>query len=234
MTENKIATVRDIVKEPGGAYLGRVYLQVSIGVGISTLVAYLIYRIPGIQSLFLFPSHQMTVVGALATLSPLPLIFGAFLCQDSLPKEISIGLFYLINAAVGIPLALLPFFFSGESIVSSAFITALSFLVLSIFAITTKRDLGWIGTFLVSGLTAILLFSVGNLFFSSAHLMTSLNIASVLLFCGYITFNTQMAVKDHIQRDNCSDLYDVVESALDMYLGIAGQFVNLFRVIVGQ
>nr|WP_264821048.1 Bax inhibitor-1 family protein [Acetobacter malorum] len=157
-----------------------------------------------------------------------------FVSQSFTPPQFSLGLFYLISACIGLPMAVLPFRFSGSSIVSSALITAATFFALSIFAITTKRNLGWLGNFLFCGLTALLLMSIGNLFFASAHLMTALNIASVILFSGYIAFDTQLAVQKHNDRSNCSDLYDVAEDALNIYLDIVNLFVNLLFLVAGE
>ncbi|KXV06530.1 hypothetical protein AD930_08025 [Acetobacter malorum] len=64
--------------------------------------------------------------------------------------------------------------------------------------------------------------------------MTALNIASVILFSGYIAFDTQLAVQKHNDRSNCSDLYDVAEDALNIYLDIVNLFVNLLFLVAGE
>ncbi|GBQ86708.1 hypothetical protein AA14337_3394 [Acetobacter malorum DSM 14337] len=74
MNNNEFTMVRDIPESPAGVHLGRIYLQVSIGLAVSALVAYLAFHLPGIRDVFFRPDHDLTIAGTSVSLLPFLLI----------------------------------------------------------------------------------------------------------------------------------------------------------------
>lgn len=102
--------------------------------------------------------------------------------------------------------------------------TGVGFAGLSVYAAVTKRDLSFLRTFLITSLFAIIGVSLGNIFFfKSAAVDGALAAVSVVVFCGFIAFDTQ-----RLMRTLAMD--DPVGFALSLYLDILNLFLALLRL----
>jgi modulator of FtsH protease len=83
----------------------------------------------------------------------------------------------------------------GNQIVMSAFgTTAVLFLGLSGYALTTRRDFSFMGGFLMVGLLVVLAAIIANIFLEIPALSLTISAASVLLMSGLILFDTSRMV----------------------------------------
>ncbi len=82
----------------------------------------------------------------------------------------------------------------GELIATSMGGTAIIFLGLSGYALTTQRDFSFLGGFLFAGLIVVLLAAFAGLFLQMPGLWLAINAAVILIFSGFILFDTSRII----------------------------------------
>jgi len=92
--------------------------------------------------------------------------------------------------------AYLTMFSNGSELVISAFTaTAVAFVALSAFAVTTKKDFSFMGSFLFVGILVAFLAGLGAYFFQLPALALAVSAIFAVLMCGLILFQTQQIVQ---------------------------------------
>ena len=99
------------------------------------------------------------------------------------------------------------------------------FVGLSAYALTTKRDFSAIGGFLGMGLFVVIGASVLNLFLGASVLSLAIASVTILLFGGYVLYDTQRMLRE-------GDLKPV-PAALGLYLNFLNLFLALLRILSG-
>lgn len=141
------------------------------------------------------------------------------------------GLTFLTGLMIAPLLATILSMPGGAGIVGQAFfMTSIAFGGISLFAMTTKKDFSFIGSFLFASFWIVfiagIIFALGTTFgwfaYSSIfHLFLSSAIA--LLMCGFILHDTQQIVKG---------IYDSpVEAALSLYMAFFNLFTSLLQIL---
>jgi modulator of FtsH protease len=82
----------------------------------------------------------------------------------------------------------------GELIATAMGGTAIIFLALSGYALTTQRDFSFLGGFLFAGIIVVLLAAFAGIFLKMPGLYLAINAAVILLFSGFILFDTSRIV----------------------------------------
>jgi modulator of FtsH protease len=120
---------------------------------------------------------------------------------------------------------------NGSHIVTAAFgSTAVAFLGLSAYAITTRRDFSYMRGFLVVGLLVVLGAIIANIFFlQMPALSLTISAAAVLLMSGMILFDTSRMI--HGGETN----YVIMTVSLfaDIYVMFV-HLLNLFSALSGD
>ncbi|GJM05576.1 MAG: BAX inhibitor protein [marine bacterium B5-7] len=120
--------------------------------------------------------------------------------------------------------AYLSFFSNGaELVMTAAGGTGVIFLGLSGYALTTRKDFSFMGGFLFIGLIVIVLASLANLFFQVAAIQLALSAMSILLFSGYILYDTSKII--HGGETN------YVMATVTLFLDIYLIFMNLLQLL---
>ncbi|MEO5376920.1 MAG: Bax inhibitor-1/YccA family protein [Magnetococcus sp. DMHC-6] len=106
----------------------------------------------------------------------------------------------------------------------AVFLTGVSFVGLSFYALTTHRDLSMMGGMLFAGLIIVLAGSVLNLFIQSSGVAFAVSAIGSVIFSGFILWETQ-SLK--------ANPWAVAPSvaALSMYLNVINLFVSLLRLL---
>lgn len=116
-------------------------------------------------------------------------------------------------------------FYPGPTM-SAGVTTAVIFFALSAYARTTKRDLSFMGGFLTMGLVAIIVMMLLNVFFfQSSALQMGISVAGVLIFSGFIMYDTQ-----NIMRRYPPEEY--ISATLALYLDILNLFWFLLQIFL--
>lgn len=84
---------------------------------------------------------------------------------------------------------------NGSQIVAAAFATtAVIFLGLSAYALTTRKDFSFMGGFLTVGLIVVLVAIIANIFLQIPALSLTISAAAVILMSGLILFDTSRMI----------------------------------------
>lgn len=220
------------------SYMLGVYNYMAAGVGLTGVVAYLVYT----QAVIIGADGKMaglTAFGTALYASPLkwvvmlaPLAFVFFLGFRI--QKMSVGTaqmtFWAFAAIMGISISSIFLVFTGQSITQVFFVTAAAFAGLSAYGYTTKRDLtGW-GSFLIMGVVGIIVAAIVNLFLQSSALQFAISVIGVLVFAGLTAYDTQR-IKDEylaIRHDTTMVAKAAIMGALSLYL----DFINMFMMML--
>jgi uncharacterized protein len=226
-----------IVDEGLRAYMLRVYNYMATGVGITGVVAYLIYAmsvvtgpdgtITGLTAFgnFMFASAFKWVV----IFAPLALVFFISARITSMSLSTAQITFWVFSALMGASLSSIFLVYAHASIAQVFFITAASFGALSLWGYTTKRDISGWGSFLFMGLIGVIIAMLVNLFIASSALQFAISVIGVLVFAGLTAYDTQQIKEIYSVADDGSvSGRKAVMGALRLYL----DFINLFMLLL--
>lgn len=101
--------------------------------------------------------------------------------------------------------------------------TGAAFLGLSGYVQVSKRDFSFLGGFLMAGLVGLIVVSLAGMFFPIAGLSLAMSYFSVLLFSGYILYDTS----DIMQGRQTN----YIMATISLYLDILNMFMSLLRII---
>jgi hypothetical protein len=204
-------------------YMLRVYNYMAGGLAITGVVAYFAAASGLYARIFGTPIYWVVVFAPLALVLLL-----SFRIQ-----KMSLGAaqltFWAYAALVGLSLSGLFIVYTGASIAQTFFITAVTFLAMSIYGYTTRSDLSRFGSFLLMGLIGIIVAGLANMFFHSPGLQFAISIIGVLVFVGLTAWDTQRIKEMYFDGDSAVVVgKKAVMGALSLYL----DFINLFVILM--
>ncbi len=218
------------------AYMIGVYNYMTLGLGVTGLVAYAAFALgttsvgDGRLALTDF-GHAIFVspLRWLIVLSPLALVFWLSAGIERMSVATARNAFLAFAALIGLSMSALLVHFTAGSIAQAFFATAAAFGSLSLYGYTTKRDLSGMGSFMFMGLIGIVVASLINLFLQSSGLQWGISILAVVIFAGLTAWDTQ-AIKGMYYA---GDGYEVaqkksINGALRLYL----DFINMFQALL--
>jgi hypothetical protein len=173
------------------AYMIGVYNYVGGGLVVSAILAYLFSSNPALFDLVYRTVETSrgtaiapTGLGWVVMLAPLGLLFWMQFQIRTMSSGMVQALYWVFTALMGISLSELAILYTGESIARTFMIVAATFLGMSLYGYTTKRDLTGMGSFLMMGLWGLIIASVVAVFFPSGALMFAISVGGVLIFTG--------------------------------------------------
>ncbi|WP_300974350.1 Bax inhibitor-1/YccA family protein [Sphingomonas sp. LHG3406-1] len=137
--------------------------------------------------------------------------------------------FWAFATIMGVSMSVIPLIYSGSSIATTFFATAIAFLSLSLYGYTTKKDLSGLGTFLIMGVVGLIVVMIANWFIQSTALSMAISAIGVLLFAGLTAYDTQK-IKSMYAHVAGTDMMGkvVIMGALTLYL----DFINMFQFLL--
>jgi FtsH-binding integral membrane protein len=202
----------------------RVYNFMTLGLGVTGLVAFLVASTPALY-VPIFGSPLKWVV----MLAPLAFVFVLSWRFDRMSSGALQGLFWAFCAVMGLSMASVFLVFTGASVARVFFITAAMFAATSLWGYTTKTDLSRMGSFMMMGLVGIVIAGLVNIFIGSSALQFAISVIGVVVFTGLTAYDTQ-AIKEryaeHWGEEANAKL--AVMGALSLYLN----FINLFQMLL--
>lgn len=111
----------------------------------------------------------------------------------------------------------------GMVVATAAGMTAVIFGTLSLYVLVTRKDFSFMGGFLFIGLIALLVASLVGIFFPIPGMHLALSVVGVLLFSGYVLFDTSRIV--HGGETN------YIMATISLYLDILNLFLNLLNIV---
>jgi modulator of FtsH protease len=113
---------------------------------------------------------------------------------------------------------------SSAPVRDAFFLTVLGFTGLTSYALLSKRDFSFLRGFLSMGLWVLIGASLLSLFVGGAAFSLAIASVGVLLFGGYILYDTSRMLHDPTNRDP-------VGAALGLYLNFLNLFIFLLRIL---
>jgi FtsH-binding integral membrane protein len=205
-------------------FLLSVYNYMGSGLVLTGLVAY------GAAETGLYTSLvQMPVLFWGVVLAPLALVFFLSFRIEKMSLGTAQASFWAYAALVGLSLAGLVLAYTGVSIARTFFITAATFLAMSLYGYTTRTDLSRVGSFLLMGLFGIIIASVVNMFLASSALQFAISVIGVVVFVGLTAYDTQRIMNIYLESDDSAVAgKKTIMGALTLYL----DFLNLFILLL--
>jgi FtsH-binding integral membrane protein len=216
------------------AYMLRVYNYMLIGLVLTGATAWVTATVPEVRDLFFQVNEStgrlgLSVLGWVALLAPLGLVFFLSWRINSMSLPMARGTFFTYAGVVGISLAPVLLLYTGASVAEVFFITAGMFGAMSLWGYTTSRDLTGMGSFLIMGLFGIIIASLVNMFLQSAMIQWVVSIIGVVIFTGLTAYDTQAIKEMYVANDDGTvSGRKAIFGALRLYL----DFINLFLMLL--
>jgi len=140
-------------------------------------------------------------------------------------------LFVLFSIVDGMTLASIFLVYTEASIVTTFFIAAMTFGVMSLYGYFTESDLSSWGGMLFAGLIGIIIALVVNFFLKSPAFEWWISVIGVIIFVGLTAYDTQKIKQmgEAMANDDAQSLSRVaIVGALALYL----DFINLFIMML--
>jgi Integral membrane protein, interacts with FtsH len=156
------------------------------------------------------------------------MVLGIFVLPRTAESATGIGVIFGITGLLGFGLgSILSMYLAlpnGPSIIATAFGgTALIFLGLSGYALTSKTDFSFMGGFLFAGMMVVVVAVIANLFLNMPALSLAVSGAIILLMSGLILFDTSR-IKNGQETNYIMATYGI-------YLSIFNIFVSLLQIL---
>jgi FtsH-binding integral membrane protein len=163
------------------------------------------------------------------TLAPLALVLLLSFRIEKMSLGAAKTTFWAYAALVGLSLSGIFFVYTGTSIARTFFITAATFLAMSLFGYTTRADLARTASFLMMGLVGIIIASIVNIFLASSTVQLAISVVGVIVFVGLTAYDTQRIKEIYLTSDSPAIAgKKAIMGALALYL----DFLNLFILLM--
>jgi hypothetical protein len=213
------------------SFVRGVYNWMALGLALTGFVAYFVAQN---QALFYFVQRTFL----LFAIAELALVFTLGARIQKMQAKTATGLFMIYAALNGVTLSYIFAVYAKATIASTFFICATTFLALSIYGWTTKKDLTGLGRFMFMGLVGILIASVVNIFIGSHGMQMIISYIGVLVFAGLTAYDTQkIKIMALSQPDHVSDAAvrkGSILGALTLYLDFILMFQYLLMILGGN
>jgi uncharacterized protein len=205
------------------AHMLKVYNYMASGVLLTGIVA-LLFAQSGLALQVL-----MTPLRYVLMFAPLAFIFFIGFRADKMSQGGLQMAFWAFATVMGLSLASIFLVYTGTSIATTFFVTAVAFLGLSLWGYTTKKDLtGW-GSFLIMGVVGLFVASIANIWLGSSTLQWVVSLLGVFIFAGLTAYDTQRIKSEYLHFAGHESLGKIaILSALNLYL----DFVNMFQFLL--
>jgi hypothetical protein len=209
--------------ETTNSFLGKVYRNMALGLGVTGIVAMLVASSPAALEFFVMNRGVMFML----IIAQLAMVF-AF---TGLLSRVSAGtaavMFFVYAALTGVTFSTIFLVYTHGSIAGTFFVTAGAFAGLSAYGFVTKRNLEGFGSFLFIGLV---LASIVNIFLGSPAIYWLTTFMGVIVFTGLAAYDTaklkRLAATSDVSGDHGRKL--ALQGALMLYL----DFINLFLMLL--
>ncbi len=206
------------------AHMVRVYNHMTAGLVVTGIVAYLVATSPALFSaLILSPARLLVMLAPLAFV--LVMSFGI--------QRLSLGAltatFYGFSVAMGASLSTIFIVYTHGSIAQVFFISAATFLGMSLYGYTTKADLTSWGSFGMMAVFGIIIAGLVNMFLHSAGMGFAISVIGVIAFTALTAYDTQKIKEQYSESWGAeSNGKLALMGALNLYL----DFINLFMMLL--
>jgi len=210
------------------AFFNAVYGWMAAGLGLTALVAWLVAS--NVQTMHAVFSPGTLILLFIAQMVLVVTIGGAV---NRINANVATILFLVYSALNGVTLAGLFLIYAQVTLAGTFLVTAVTFGAMSVYGMTTQRDLTRLGSLLFMFLLGFIIATVANFFFASSALYWLATYCGVIIFVGLTAYDTQRLKGLAMQTSGNAEMaarYSVV-GALALYLDFLNLFLLLLRII---
>ena len=206
-----------------------VYLWMTAGLTLTGVVA---FGLSSNQSLMIaLVSNRILFFGILIAELGLVMYLSARIQKMSASAAtLAFALYAFLN---GITLSVIFLAYTGTTISLAFFTTAATFGAMSLYAMTTKRDLSGMGHYLMMGVLGIIIVSIINIFLKSPAVYYMISYVGVVVFMGLTAYDTQKILSWSSRSGSLSEEQYVkysIMGALKLYLDFINIFLFMLRI----
>jgi FtsH-binding integral membrane protein len=207
------------------SYMLKVYNYMASGVALTGIVALLFAGSSIGQSIMLGGG----LLRWLIIFAPLGFVFAMSFGVQRMSTATLNLLYWGFATVMGLSMSTIFMVYTGVSIAQTFFAVTASFLALSLWGYTTKKDLSGFGTFLIMGVVGLLVAMIINIFLRSTAMHLAISAIGVLLFAGLTAYDTQK-IKSMYAYVAGTDMMGktAIMGALSLYL----DFINMFQFLL--
>jgi FtsH-binding integral membrane protein len=208
--------------------LRNVYLWMTGGLALTGLVAWGVATTPS----FIHALMSNRILFFVLIIGEFALVWFLSARIGTLNPSAAVGGYVAYAMLNGITLSVIFLVYTGTHIATALFVTAGTFAGMSLYAVSTKRDLSRWGNYLIYGLWGIIIASLVNLFLRNSALDWLLSYAGVALFLGLTAYDTQVIRRWSLQLGDTVAEADYVRLSIMGALKLYLDFINLFLFIL--
>jgi hypothetical protein len=204
-----------------------VYQWMALGLGLTGIIAYFTATSPTLLQIIF--GNPLVMWGLL--IGELLLVVGLSAGISKLSGSTATFLFLLYSGLNGLTLSAIFLVYTTSSIASTFLICAGMFAAMSIYGLTTKKDLTSLGSFLFMGLIGIIIASIVNIFLKSSAFQFVISGIGVIVFVGLTAYDSQklkLMGESAPYDDALAIRRGTILGALTLYL----DFINLFLMLL--
>lgn len=211
-------------------FVRSVYNWMCVGLALTGVAA---YYVSGSETMLrLIFGNSWLLIGLIIV--ELALVFSLSGMVNRMSGAMATAIFVVYSGLNGITLSWIFLVYARDSIVSTFFICAATFLACSVYGWTTKKDLTSWGGFLTMGLIGIIIASFVNMFIASSAVSAVVSYIGVIVFVGLTAYDTQrlknMALTQPEGLDGAVIRKGAILGALALYLDFINLFLMLLRI----
>ena len=213
------------------SYMLSVYNYMASGVLLTGIVA-MLFANSSLINLIVDPSTgHATALFWVVLFAPLGLVIWLNAGINRMSTTTAQLIFWALAGTIGVQFSSLFLVYTGVSIAQTFFATAASFLGLSLWGYTTKRDLSGWGSFLIMGVVGLFVALLINIFLRSPAINLAVSAIGVLVFAGLTAYDTQKIKSIYfvVAGNGEAMAKTAVVGALNLYLDFINMFLFLLR-----
>jgi FtsH-binding integral membrane protein len=216
------------VADEQAMFLRKVYAYMGAGLLLTALTAFLVAHSPTARELII--GHRGVFYGLMVAELLMVIAFSSL--ARTMSASGAASLFFLYAITNGLTLSVIFLVYTQASIATTFVVTAGTFLGMSLYGYTTKRDLTGVGNFLTMLLWGLILDYVVCMIFhipASGMVTTALGI---IIFVGLTAYDTQKILQLNIigNAGTEEDTKEAIHGALVLYLDFINLFLYLLRL----
>lgn len=213
------------------AFMRGVYFWMSLGLLVTGGIAWYVANTESLLRMFFTPEGGVSMLFWGLVIAELLLVVGLSAAISRISGTMATALFMTYSALNGVTISFIFLAYTQASIVSTFLICAGMFGAMSLYGLTTKKDLTSWGSFLFMGLIGVIIASVVNIFLMSSMMHFIISVMGVIVFTGLTAYDTQQlrVMGESVPEDDATAIRrGTILGALRLYL----DFINLFLMLL--
>ena len=209
------------------AHMNKVYGLMSAAMAITGLIAFFVGTNDAlIAAIFGSPVRWVVMF------APLAVVFAFAAAINRMSENTARLVFFGFAALMGLSISYIFAIYTGISIATTFFVTAIAFAGLSLWGYTTKKDISGWGSFLIMGVIGLIVAMIVNIFLQSEAIAFAVSSLGVLIFAGLTAYDTQKIKNTYLQMAHSGQTEWLGKSAIMGALNLYLDFLNMFMFLL--